>query len=134
MARAYLVFDFGSNEEAVQEARHRIDGWKQRLRLGNKIQFKLERQTPTSEGSQDSKEHNSKNKHASAKQGHADQKGPGHTRMLIRLDFSGHEKHLFQTWLDRIPGGEPFKSAKSQIIQNDADSFEQTSDLFDSLD
>ncbi|MGB6484757.1 MAG: hypothetical protein WBE86_14825 [Candidatus Acidiferrales bacterium] len=135
MARTFLLFDFGSDEETAQKARHRIETWKQAFRLGNKVQFKVERQaSAASEKSSGSKDHESKGKHGSAKQENTpDAKTAERIRFLIRLDFSAHEKHLFQTWLERIPSEEPFKSVKPQAIQRDADNFEQTSDLFDSL-
>jgi hypothetical protein len=136
MARAFLLFDFGSDEEAAQKARHRIDAWKQAFRLGNKVQFKLERQTPAaSGGSEDSQGRGSKGKGGATKPKNApDGETPERIRLLVRLDFSAHERHLFQTWLDRIPVEEPFKSVKPEAIQRDAGNFEQTSELFDSLD
>jgi len=43
-ARPYLlawhilfVFDFGSDEDSAQQARHRIEGWRQGFRLDNEI-------------------------------------------------------------------------------------------------
>ena len=41
MAHAFLIFDFGTNEESSQQARHRVEGWKQGFRLGNKILMKF---------------------------------------------------------------------------------------------
>src|ERR1700721_491638 len=43
MAHSFLVFDFGANEEAAQQARHRIEAWKQGFRLDKKLQVKFER-------------------------------------------------------------------------------------------
>jgi hypothetical protein len=135
MAKAFLLFDFGTDEETAQKARHRIDAWKQAFRLGNKVQFKLERQPSAESGnSPAAKGHESKGKHGAAKhENKPDAETPERIRLLIRLDFSAHEKHLFQTWLERIPSEEPFKSLKPQAIQRDAENFEQTSDFFDSL-
>lgn len=136
MAKAFLLFDFGSDEEAAQKARHRIDAWKQAFRLGNKIQLKVERQASAgSEKADEPKGHASKGKHAPGKQEHEAKEAPGERiRVLVRLDFSPHEKHLFQTWFDRVPTEEPFKSVKPETIQHGAGNFDQTSDLFDSLD
>lgn len=132
MARTFLLFDFGSDEEAVQRARLRIEAWKQAFRLGNKIQFKVERE---GEDSQEPKHHGTKGKHATEKKEHGgDGDAAKRIRLFVRLDFSGHEKHLSQTWLDRIPSEEPFKSTKLEMIQVGASNFEQTSELFDSLD
>ena len=38
-----MIFDFGSNEEAAQQARHKVEGWKQGFRLGNKLMVKFDR-------------------------------------------------------------------------------------------
>src|SRR3989442_513882 len=43
MPQSYLIFDFGANEEAAQQARHRIEGWKQAFRLDKKLLLKFER-------------------------------------------------------------------------------------------
>ena len=43
MAHSFLIFDFGNNEESAQQARHRIEGWKQGFRLDKKLQVKFER-------------------------------------------------------------------------------------------
>ena len=43
MAQTYMIFDFGTNEELAQQARHKIEGWKQGFRLGEKMSMKFER-------------------------------------------------------------------------------------------
>src|SRR6202790_4674099 len=43
MAHPYLLFDFGTDEEKAQLARHKLEGWKQAFRLDKKLQYKLER-------------------------------------------------------------------------------------------
>ena len=43
MAHIYMHFDFGADEEKAQEARHKLDVWKQAFRLDKKLQYKLER-------------------------------------------------------------------------------------------
>jgi hypothetical protein len=132
MARTFLLFDFGSDEEAVQKARLRIEAWRQAFRLGNKIQFKVERE---GQNSQAPKDQEAKAKHAKGKKEHGgNADATTRTRLIVRLDFSAHEKHLSQTWLDRIPSEEPFKSTKLETIQAGANNFDQTSELFDSLD
>lgn len=117
MAQAFLIFDFSKNEEAAQQARHRIDGWKQGFRLGSKLQFKFERTSADSA------------KDAKADESDAD----GRVRLFIRLDFSNHERHLFQTWVKRIPSEEPFKSVQSEVIRSNEDNFEKTDDMYESL-
>lgn len=135
MAKAFLLFDFGSDEEAAQKARHRIDAWKQAFRLGNKVQLKVERQPSAgSEDAYEPKGHASKGKNTSAKHEHEPKGEPDERiRVFVLLDFSAHEKHLFQTWFERIPAEEPFKSVKRETVQHGAENFDPTSDLFDSL-
>ena len=55
-------------------------------------------------------------------------------RMIVRLDFSDHEKLSHQRWLERIPGEEPFKAAKPKIVRPGDPDFVTISDQFDSLD
>ncbi len=55
-------------------------------------------------------------------------------RLIIRLDFSDHEKLSHQRWLERIPGEEPFNDANSQVIRSGDPAHRATSELFDSLD
>jgi len=43
MAQTYMIFDFGTNEELAQQARHKIEGWKQGFRLGEKMSMKFHR-------------------------------------------------------------------------------------------
>ena len=129
MAQTFLVFDFGTDEEKAQQARHRIEGWKQGFRLGNKVQFKFEREAAEqAEGSSKNGEGKSKEK---KKDGEAELNG--RVRMLVRLDFSNHEKHLAQTWVKRIPADEAFKSVKGEVIRQDEAAFEKIAELFDAL-
>lgn len=44
MAPSILIFDFGTNEEAAQQAKRKIEGWTQGFRLGKKISVKFERE------------------------------------------------------------------------------------------
>jgi hypothetical protein len=43
MSQAFLIFEFGTNEEAAQRARHRLEGWRQGFRLGDKLQLWFDR-------------------------------------------------------------------------------------------
>ena len=123
MAHAFIVFDFGTNEDASQQARHRVEGWKQGFRLGNKLQMKFERAASGKSGAEEAK----------SKKERPDERAE-RVRVLIRLDFSDHEKLSFQRWLERIPKEEAFKPASGRVVrQGDAD-FPDTQKLFDSLD
>ncbi len=109
MAQSYLIFDFAANEEAAQQARHRIEGWKQAFRLGAKLQLKFERKEPEKKN------------------------GPERIRLIVRLDFSEHERLTHHRWLERIPSEAPFKDAAPQVVRLGEADFERTAELFDSL-
>ena len=130
MAHSYLVFDFGTDEENAQQARHKIEAWKQGFRLGNKMLLKFERVEPDEQT--DAAKPSAVKKKSSSK---PDKKDSGSSvRVLVRLDFSDHEKLSQQRWLDRIPSEDPFKSADCEIIRQPDAEFEQTAELFESLD
>jgi hypothetical protein len=125
MAQSFLVFEFGSDEELAQQARHRVDGWKQGFRLDKKLLLKFSRsEAPQGEEKASAKAGRKKPDNASAKE---------NIQLIIRLDFSDHERLSHQRWLERIPSEAPFKDAQSKIIrQNDAE-FAGTAERFDSL-
>lgn len=140
MAHSFLIFDFGTNEEAAQQARHKIEGWKQAFRLGSKLLMKFEREEAAAEDSKAESEAEAKPGAPSAKAAksgsakNAASETNGRIRVLIRLDFSDHEKLSHQRWFDRIPGEEPFKSAKTAKVRQGEDDFAKTAEHFDSLD
>jgi hypothetical protein len=147
MAHIFLIFDFGGNEEVAQLARHKVDGWKQGFRLGKKLELKFERKGPEpaaagageAPAKADSKAKGpSKTKAKSAeKAGKAQDpktEPPVQIRLIVRLDFSDHEKLSSQRWLERIPAEEPFKTVNSKTVRTGDAEFGATSELFDSLD
>jgi hypothetical protein len=143
MAHTYMVFDFGPDEGRVQQARHKLESWKQAFRLDKKLQYKLEREQS---GGPDNTEANSeaakaeKPKSAKAKsksrsksdQPESENHGP--VKLFVRLYFSGHEKLSEQRWIDRIPSEEPFKSAAPRIVREDEPDFADTLKQFDTLE
>jgi hypothetical protein len=136
MAHSFLLFDFGSDESAAQNARHKIEALKQAFRLGNKILLKFERVAPedsasTGDGDASEPKSSAKKKKSSAKE--EDAASNDSIRLLIRLDFSDHEKLSHQRWLDRIPAEDAFKSARCETLRPSDPAFSKTSDLFDSL-
>jgi hypothetical protein len=140
MAQSILIFDFGKDEEAAQQARHKIEGWKQAFRLGSKISLKFER-TETESKAEAAEEKTSAEKKGSAKKKAAKPKkeestgtNAEHIKVLVRLDFSDHEKLSYQRWLDRIPAEEPFKSAKGETARQSDESYGAIAERFDSLD
>lgn len=145
MAESILTFDFGTNEEGAQQARHKIEGWKQGFRLGNKMVLKFERDNAAEQTTQNDnasakpKQESSKKKPAAkkraAKQDSQDAaESSGRVRLLLRLNFSDHEKLSHQRWLDRIPAEEPFKSVKTETVRSGDPEFSGVAELFDSLD
>ena len=142
MAQSILIFDFGTNEEAAQQARHKIEAWQQSFRLGKKILLKFDREESpgSSDAQEDEPEREAAGKKPGKKNSAASKKDSGgaesnsRVRLLVRLDFSDHEKLSQQRWLDRIPAEEPFKSAKGETIRHNDAAFAKTAELFDSLD
>lgn len=147
MPQSIFIFDFGANEEAAQQARHKVEAWQQGFRLGKKMLIKFDREEPAAseaveaESAPAEKPKPSNKKSANAKGAPAEASDDGtdkaqsssRVRVLVRLDFSDHEKLTLQRWLDRIPAEEPFKSAKSEAIRAGNPDFAKTVELFDSL-
>ena len=110
MPQSYLIFDFGSNEEVAQQARHRIEGWRQAFRLDRKMQVKFQRREPEQKNGKEA------------------------IRLIVRLDFSDHENLTHTRWLERLPTEAPFKDASPEIIRHGEGTFPKTVELFESLD
>jgi hypothetical protein len=147
MAHTYLLFDFGTDEEKAQLARHKLEGWKQAFRLDKKLQYKLERAAddaqPAAEQPQESAEAPKAEKPKSKTKAKQKAKTPeapveaaqpnGKVSLLVRLYFSGHEKLTEQRWLDRIPSEEPFKQASPRIVRQGEAQFDEIVKQFDTL-
>jgi hypothetical protein len=138
MPQSIFVFDFGTDEEAAQQARHKVDGWKQGFRLGDKMTLKFEREdVEAKDGAEESASAKPAKKSAAKKSAEKKAEGaepPSRVKLLLRLDFSDHEKLTFQRWLDRIPNEEPFKSAKSEAVRHGDPEHARVAERFDSLD
>ncbi|HET8923347.1 MAG TPA: hypothetical protein VFN26_10175 [Candidatus Acidoferrum sp.] len=157
MAHIYIRLDFGTDEEKAQQARHKLDGWRQAFRLDKRVQYKLDRPESTAaEGgarleaaetpapaakSKDKAAAKSAGKTA-AKMGEkkAESVGAktaaasnGKVGLLVRLYFSSHEKLSERRWLERIPSEEPFKSAAPKVIHQNDPEFEEADKQFESL-
>src|SRR5580704_1545230 len=95
MAQSILIYDFGTNEEAAQQARHKIEGWKQGFRLGNKMTLKFEREEIAAKGDGGEGAHAKGAKKSSDKEsaGKEDENTevPTRVKLLLKLDFSDHE-------------------------------------------
>jgi hypothetical protein len=151
MAHIYMHFDFGADEEKAQEARHKLDVWKQAFRLDKKLQYKLDRPEEAdaeeedsatgdaTTGAKETEKSKSKSKPKLAKRaGRAEDdseaNGTGNVSLLVRLYFSSHEKLSEQRWLDRIPTEEPFKSASPKVLRQGEPGFEEALKQFSDLD
>jgi hypothetical protein len=149
----YIRFDFGTDEEKAQQARHKLEGWRQAFRLDKRVQYKMDRpESETAEAAEKSasagkpaaagkskekaagkapaKAGGKSGEHAAAKLGAATN---GRVGLLVRLYFSPHEKLSEQRWLARIPAEEPFKSASPKVINQDHPEFEATDKQFESI-
>jgi hypothetical protein len=153
MAHSYIRFDFGTDEEKAQQARHKLDGWRQAFRLDKKLQYKLDRpdsagvetaskpepdaKAAAAERSKGKAAEKTKGKAASAKSSvpAAEKRtaANGRVGLLVRLYFSSHEKLSEQRWLDRIPSEEPFKGASPKVIHHGDAEFETTDKQFETL-
>jgi len=148
MAHTYIVFDFGADEEKAQQARHKLEGWKQAFRLDKKLQIKFERsengQAASESGPEESAEPAKSAKGAkpkakslakAAKKSDAKVDVPGgEVKLLVRLYFSGHEKLSEQQWIERIPGDDLLKAASPKIIRESDAEFVDTVKQFESLE
>jgi hypothetical protein len=146
MSHIYIRLDFGADEEKAQQARHKLDSWKQAFRLDKKLLYKLDRpgkpaaetieKTETAESPAPSSKAKGKakgksNESSAAKSGLA---ADGKVSLLVRLYFSTHEKLSEQRWVARIPSEEPFKSASPKVILHTDPEFEKADQQFESLD
>ena len=125
MAYSYLIFDFGSNEEAAQQARHRVEGWIQGFRLGKKLLVKFDRGEEETTGGGDGGE-----KKAAGKEAASDKQA---IVVMVRLDFSDHEKLSHQRWLERIPSEELFRDAHPKVIRQGDAEFAGAAERFEAL-
>jgi hypothetical protein len=145
MSHIYIKLDFGTDEEKAQQARHKLDGWKQAFRLDKRLLYKLERPESAAGDAAPKAETIEKPAPATKAKGkskektHAGAEKPaaaanGKVSLLVRLYFSSHEKLSEQRWVARIPSEEPFKSASPKVILQSDPEFEKADQQFESLD
>ena len=136
MAHTYMVFDFGTDEEKAQLARHKLEGWKQAFRLDKKMQFKFERgEKDPAEAEAEAPAKTARSKAKS--KGKSESEGAesnGDVKLLLRLYFSAHEKLSEQRWFDRIPTEEPFKGTPQRLIRDGESEFPEVDKRFESLE
>src|SRR5262249_7486091 len=157
MAHIYMTFDFGTDEEKAQLARHKLDGWKQAFRLDKKLIYKFERPAAGANESaaeapevkKETAKPEKAKKGTSAKAGKAtSSKGKGlkekedapaaaangPVKLHLRLAFSGHEKMTEERWLKRIPAEEPFKDAEPATVGASDAGFAEVETKFEELE
>jgi hypothetical protein len=131
MHNTFLVFEFGANEEAAQQARHKLESWRQAFRLDKKLQFKFDRGQAAADGDAAKTEKVKAKGKAKSSEAAADS---GDVQLLVRLYFSGHEKLSHQRWVDRIPSEEPFKGASPKLVRQDDPGFDSIEKKFQNLE
>jgi hypothetical protein len=137
MAHIYLLFEFAKDEEKAQQARHKLETWKQAFRLDKKLLYKLERiaAEPTDGDPRPAKAEKAKGKGAAKTDGEtATPASNEDIRLLVRLGFSGHEKLSEERWVQRIPTEEPFREASPVVVKQGEEKFEATEKQFEDLD
>jgi hypothetical protein len=134
MAHTYMLFDFGVDEEKVQQARHKLEAWKQAFRLDKKLQFKFDRSENAAPEAAEKAEKPEKPKSKAKSKASDTAAANGDVKLLVRLYFSSHEKLSEERWLKRIPSEEPFKSAAPKLIQEGEAQFPEILAQFDRLD
>jgi hypothetical protein len=151
MPHTYLLFDFATDEEKAQLARHKLETWKQAFRLDKKLLYKFDRAT-SGDGAEPSVEEkpakpakeaktrgSAKSKSKSTAKSEASEAAsketpsPEPVKLLIRLDFSSHEKLSEQRWVDRIPTEDPFQAASPKVIKPNDTEFADTEKQFEDL-
>jgi hypothetical protein len=143
MAHIYMVFEFAKDEEKAQQARHKLETWKQAFRLDKKLLYKLDRTAPegaevaAKPAKEPAKAEKPKGKAKSAaKKDSEPEETPASNediRLLVRLGFSGHEKLTEQRWVDRIPTEEPFRDASPVVIKSGQEKFAEIEQQFEDL-
>jgi hypothetical protein len=146
MAHTYMLFDFGADEEKAQQARHKLEGWKQAFRLDKKLQVKFDRgeadnvssePAESAEAPKKAAKIKSKSKpkaHTSSDADAEKAQGNGSVKLLVRLYFSAHEKLSEQQWLSRIPADDLFKGADPRVVREGEPEFADVLKQFDSLE
>ena len=143
MAHIYMVFDFAKDEEKLQQARHKLEGWKQAFRLDKKLLYKLDRvevaaadgdEKPAKAAKPEKLEKAAKGKTKATDAAEKEVEATADVKLLVRLAFSGHEKLTEQRWVQRIPIEEPFQGASPKVVKNGEAGFEDVEKKFEELD
>jgi hypothetical protein len=150
MAHIYMSFDFGTDEEKVQQARHKLEMWKQAFRLDKKLLYKFERESNEGASADDGAHKHEQSetapkKSTSAKPAKSKTKAKtepdksaeastGKVKLYLRLAFSGHEKMTEERLLKKFPAEEPFSEMSPNAVKEGDSEFGELEAKFDSLD
>jgi len=138
MAHTYILIDFGADEEKAQQARHKLEGWKQAMRLDKKLQIKFERDEVAADAAADTADEPDKppKSKSKSKANSSDETSPkdGHIKLLVRLYFSAHEKLSEQRSLDRILADDLFKSSAPKLVRETDKDFPDVNKQFEALE
>lgn len=143
MAHIYLTFEFGNDEEKAQQARHKLESWKQAFRLDKKMLYKFDRKEDGASPEETvPKEKSGKTVATKA----AKSKGKGDPepaklassktdiKLILRLALPNHEKLTEQRLLKRFPAEEPFKSASPKTLHEADAGFADVETRFEDLE
>src|SRR2546421_1800210 len=157
MAHIYMSFDFGTDEDKAQQARHKLEMWKQAFRLDKKMLYKFERESdeaaasddgaakgedtekpakqtkPAKAGKSNKKDDKKHDKEKEDADGGSDAPS-GNVKLYLRLAFSGHEKMTEDRLLKKIPSEDPFKDLSPKPVKEGDAEFGELETKFDSLD
>jgi hypothetical protein len=147
MAHIYLTFDFGKDEEKAQQARHKLDSWKQAFRLDKKMQGKFDRKEdgaaapaePIAPAAKQKAEKRADGKGAKGKP-KADAEPaklaspPAEVKLLLRLALPNNEKLMEQRLLKRFSTEEPFASASMNTVRQADAGFAELDSRFEELE
>jgi len=130
MAHIYLTFDFGSDEEKAQQARHKLESWKQAFRLDKKMLYKFDRKEDGAAPAAPApvagaKEKSGKNAEGKRAKGQVKTdpepaklaSSSAGIQLILRLALSNHEKLTEQRLLQRFSNEEPFKVVRAKTIR-----------------
>jgi len=147
MAHIYMSFDFGTDEEKAQQARHKLEMWKQAFRLDKKMLYKFERTAAdgaeTNEGSREVEKKEAPPKAAkSSKTAKSKEKAEtektaapgGNIKLHLRLALPAHERITEERFLKKFPAEELFSTASPQTVRQGQPGFAEADAVFESLE
>jgi len=145
MAHIYLTFDFGKDEEKAQQARHKLDSWKQAFKLDKKMQGKFDRKedgtatvaAPAAAPAKSEKKAEGKSAKGKGKTESEPAKLASSNveiKLILRLAMPSHEKLTEQRLLKRISSEEPFASASPKTIREGEGGFGEVDSRFSELE